>query len=99
MWFEQHCARTVEMFGDSYAKVHLWLDELAHVNGKFDPGHRKHRHTREGIQQVCAWWGVGAGLAAEQHLLDDFFGPGPHSEAQRLAIPADTADYVKRGWM
>jgi hypothetical protein len=67
-----HCKHNKDIFGTDYNHVHLWLDELASVGKLFDMNHRIHRHNLEGIAEIRRWWGDGAALAAEQHIMDDF---------------------------
>jgi hypothetical protein len=68
--FEQHCAEAINIFGKSYAEVHLWLDEFA---GKPPYGmhHRKKRHHLAGIAEVRKLWGDEAAKAARQHIVTD----------------------------
>lgn len=106
MRFEEHCARCEAELGDKHERVNRWIDELAwplhsgwSMGGRpFDPNHRRHRHNAKGIDEVRKRWGDEAAKAAELHVLDDHFGPCPHTEAQRAMIPKDAADYVRRGW-
>lgn len=67
--------------------------------GPLDPYHRKYRHNYEGIDHVFKTWGPEAAEAAKLHILDDFFGPCPHTPQQESQIPADERDYVRRGWV
>lgn len=102
MWEHEHAARCEALLGKPWHQVHHWLDQLAHpdrlVGGKtFNPHHRKHRHNREGIEQIRAWYGDDAARAAELHILDDCFGPHEHTDKQRDQIPVDESDYVFRG--
>jgi len=95
------------------AEVHHWLDALAFkpshergawmlddgcLTGPLNPHHRKHRHNLEGIEFVYKTWGPDAAMAAELHILDDRFGPCPHSQAQKDQIPFNEHDYVAKGW-
>ena len=92
MKFEEHCKRTMEVLGDEYPHVHLWLDALAWDKDKgFNPFHRKFRHHQQGVAQVRDRWGEGAAKAAERHILDDLYGPGVNDP--RL-IPVDQAQYA-----
>lgn len=114
MRFEQHCARCKELLGEEFPQVHRWLDELAwkrdHSRGAWaldeashsgptNPYHRKHRHNCVGIEHVFKTWGPEAAEAAKLHILDDLFGPCPHTQAQIDQIPIDERDYVKKGWV
>lgn len=115
MRLEKHCAHCLEVLGAEFVQVHLWLDALAnkpaherkykndlnagsHV-GPLNPYHRKHRHNHEGIEAVRSIWGDDAAEAAKLHILDDFYGPGPHNEKQVSEIPLDERDYVRKGWI
>jgi hypothetical protein len=114
MRFEDHCRRCQELLGNEWYEVHHWLDALAakpeherdawktqdfgHV-GPLNPHHRKHRHHLEGIEFVYKTWGPEAAQAAELHILDDRFGPCPHTPAQVEQIPLNERDYVEKGWL
>lgn len=104
MKFEAHCARCKLLLGDEFQHVNHWIDQLAWVPGtgwegvRFDPGHRKYRHNHQGIEEVRRRWGDEAAEAAKLHILDDFFGPCPHTEAQEKQIPLDEKDYLVKGW-
>lgn len=100
--FEQHCRRCQDLIGNPFARVHLWIDQLAWLEGagwegeRFDPGHRRHRHHMAGIDQVRQMWGDKSAQAAALHVLDDLYGPVPHSAKHE--IPLDEQDYVRKGW-
>ena len=97
------------MLGEEFPLVHKWLDELAHRprhdrngwmvepshTGPLNPGHRKYRHTLEGVEHVRATWGDEAALAAILHIKDDIYGPCPHTDRQ--TIPKDTKEYQDWG--
>ena len=102
MKFEKHCRRCADLLGAPFPEVNRWIDELAWVQGtgwegvRFDPGHRRYRHHMVGIEQAKQLWGERAAQAAALHILDDLYGPVPHSVHHE--IPLDEADYLRKGW-
>jgi len=94
MRFIDHCAHTCEVLGKDWPEVHRWLDELSHPPSMFgvddfDPDHRRYRHTRQGVEQVRAWWGDEAAKAAELHICDDLC-------CKVEELPLDTSDFLER---
>lgn len=66
---EKHSKDTAFM-GD-YDYVHIWIDELAWDGNLFNPSHRKHRHNKEGVEEVRKRWGDIAAIVAEIHIWRD----------------------------
>lgn len=91
---EDHCRESVNLFGKSYANVHLWLDEFAGTE-KHGFRHRKIRHHEAGIAEVCRIFGQEAGAAARQHIISDLKTDG-WSDGD--PFPKDENDYVKIGF-
>jgi hypothetical protein len=91
--FEQHCAESIQFFGQPFAEVHRWLDEFA---GKPPYGmrHRRVRHHLTGIAEVRKLWGPDATAAARQHVISDLKLEG---WTESDAFPKDERDYVKMG--
>ena len=102
MKFEGHCRRCHDLIGAAFPDVHHWLDEFAYVSGtgweglRLDPGHRRFRHHMAGIDEVRKMWGEQAAQAAALHVLDDLYGPVPHSAKHE--IPLDEKDYLIKAW-
>ena len=94
MLLDQHCSRSITMFGKDYKEVHVWLDEFA---GKPEYGmrHRRVRHHIEGVRWVRENLGAEAALAALQHVTDDLREEG---WKEGDPIPKDERDYVKIGF-
>lgn len=44
-----HEAESIKLFNKPFTEVHVWLDGCCWKNGKFDPYHRRYRHTMEGV--------------------------------------------------
>jgi hypothetical protein len=96
MRFEAHCRRCHDLLGDPFPEVNRWIDQLAWKGEIFDPGHRKYRHHFFGVEWVREMWGDKAASAAALHILDDLYGPVPHSAKHE--IPLNMQDYLRRGW-
>jgi len=65
-----HCKECLEKMGDSWDKVHRWLDCTAR---DYFPwvGHRQIRHHEEGVELIREKWGNEAAEAAEMHIISD----------------------------
>lgn len=97
-------AREVHLFidrkhlGKEFGDVHRWLDELY---AKFGGLHRRHRHTKEGVEEVRRMWGDEAAHAAELHILLDM-GHVPSEEHWAKAVSSTMdgmgrlAEYIDR---
>jgi hypothetical protein len=72
MLLEEHCKRSLKMFGGEYSEVHQWLDELSTPRNK--PYHRKYRHHLQGVIECANMFGRRTIRVAQQHILDDFQG-------------------------
>jgi len=61
------------ILGESFEKVHKWLDEFAK---KWNPHthleyHRQFRHHAKGVKEVKEKWGFYAEQAAKLHIIRD----------------------------
>ena len=68
--FDEHCAESIQLFGEPFGKVHKWLDEFA-FQPPYGMRHRKKRHHQAGIEEVRKLWGDKAAAAARQHIISD----------------------------
>jgi len=72
---KQHMNDCESALGKGHERVHRWLDEFTIVekDGQlyFDMNHRRHRHTKEGIQEILMMWGSDAARAAHIHIMAD----------------------------
>jgi DNA-binding GntR family transcriptional regulator len=92
MKLEDHEQMTIQLLGEPFTAVHLWLDELF---PRIGARHRRVRHHLQGIVEVRRRWGNVAAEAARLHIIDDLKGEGWVEGKDR--IPADEADYIKMG--
>ena len=92
--FEDHCAESARMFGNSFAEVHRWLDEFAGSPGH-RMRHRRKRHHLAGIEEAAKLFGENARSAAMQHVITDLKEEG---WTDRDRFPANERDYVKMGF-
>jgi hypothetical protein len=98
--FEKHCAHCIEVLGEPFEEVNLWMDYFHRhppEGQKYASKHRRYRHHKAGIEQVRAIWGDRAAEAAKLHMLDDLK-TGEAHEADETWVPEDEADYLKRGY-
>lgn len=79
---EVHCADCVAALGESFERVHLWLDEFFASIG---PQHRAIRHNDAGIEEVRSKWGDRAAEAARIHI--DREGENYQQSASGLWVP------------
>lgn len=91
--FDEHCDESLKVFGNSFAEVHLWLDELAGTP-EYGFRHRKIRHNEAGIRLIGKLFGDDALVAARQHIISDLKQEG---WTENDHFPVDEADYVKMG--
>jgi hypothetical protein len=68
--FENHCKESINLFGQPYEEVHLWLDEFQGTP-EYRMRHRKKRHYEDGIKQVIELFGETAGKVAKRHIISD----------------------------
>lgn len=92
--FEDHRRESVNLFGKSYAEVHLWLDEFA-GSKKYGFKHRKVRHHEAGIAEACRIFAQEAGAVARQHIISDLKTEGWTPDDP---FPKDEYDYVEIGF-
>ena len=75
MRLHEHCLECEEKLGKPFEVVHRWLDEYARLY-RHDPvtmhNHWRHRHHKEGVEEVRRKWGDEAAKAAELHIMSDF---------------------------
>jgi hypothetical protein len=88
---KEHELESIKLFGKPFTEVHAWLDELAWKNGKFDPYHRKYRHTMEGVNHIRKIYGKCAKQVAIRHILSDLTGFGWWTKAN--GIPKNTNEF------
>lgn len=67
---EEHIAESILLFGKSYTKVHIWLDEFAE-SPECRMRHRRKRHHEAGLEEVRKIFGEDAVVAARQHIITD----------------------------
>ena len=91
--FEQHCAESVQLFGEPFEEVHHWLDEFA-FRPPYGMKHRRLRHHLAGIGEVRKMWGDKAAAAARQHIVSDLKMEG---WTENQPFPQDEQDYVRMG--
>ena len=70
MKFESHCRESLELFGNEFREVHLWLDEFA-GQPSFGLKHRHKRHHLQGIAEAEKLFGPTGAAAAHQHIISD----------------------------
>jgi hypothetical protein len=69
MRHEDHCEKSMHLFGEDGAIFHKWIDQYAAVIGW---NHRAILHHREGIEIGIRLFGEIARKHLEQHIKDDF---------------------------
>ena len=69
-YWKEHVKDCEDQLGKGWDCVHHWLDELAKIYWPW-MGHRTHRHTKEGVDEVRKRWGDEAAKAAEIHIIRD----------------------------
>jgi hypothetical protein len=79
MRLEEHCASSLEKFGEDFKEVHQWLD---YSNEELVPRirNRARRHHKEGLielEKLFSYmyypeYGKKAVEAAKQHIIEDF---------------------------
>ncbi len=79
MRLEEHCERSLKLFGKEYKEIHLWLDEFSSKYPKAERyKHRKYRHHKEGVEEVRIIFGDIGALVAEDHIRSDNDGMLPY---------------------
>lgn len=66
--FEEHCAKSKEMFGEEFRDTHKWLDQYANYGFH----HRQILHNKEGVEIGIQIFGEIARRHLEQHIRDDW---------------------------
>jgi len=90
----QHMQRALDTFDESFAQVHLWIDEYYERHPEsIGIEHRRKRHHWEGIEYVRKTWGEKAMYAAIQHVLDDI--QQCILSATIIDIPKNEDDFIK----
>lgn len=87
-----HEAESIKLFNKPFTEVHVWLDGCCWKNGKFDPYHRRYRHTMEGVDFIEKTYGKCARQVAIRHIISDLTGAGWTTTD---GIPANTEEYDK----
>lgn len=91
---EEHEKRSIEMFGDPWTEVHVFLDQYF---GKYGPYHRVLLHHRLGIFLICKEIPGPVRAVAEQHILDDLgYIPLDHA-APEFTMDRDLCDRWTQG--
>lgn len=91
MKLEEHEKMTIQLLGEPFTEVHLFLDEYFSTLGA---RHRRIRHHLQGIEEVRSRWGDDAADAAQIHIVEDLKGEGWRDGDH---FPVDEADYKKMG--
>ena len=70
---DQHCKDCINLLGEHFNDVHMWLDEIAGILpiGLFYDYHRSFRHNSYGLAVVRSLFGPAAYVAAKIHLVRD----------------------------
>lgn len=81
-----HCKDCLELLGEEFAEVHLWLDKYAK---DFPPPvfydyHRTLLHNSYGLSIICARWGEKAYGAGRLHLARDYDDSAPIERLPKL---------------
>jgi hypothetical protein len=79
--FEKHCQDCIQKYGESFAVVHIWLDEFFEEKG---PKHRDIRHHEGGVEEIRKKWGDKAAEAAILHIKADCKGVVPTKEQIKI---------------
>ena len=93
MTFEDHCKESIQVLGQAYEHVHLWLDEYA-GQAPYGSRHRHKRHHLQGIEEVRKQWGDDAATAARLHIISDLKGEGWKDTDP---FPKDEGHYKRMG--
>ena len=75
--FEEHRADTLKKLGDTYDKVHAYMDQW---HRKFGAKHRFMLHNKEGVEEIRKLVGDDGALAAECHIKLDCGGRIPKKD-------------------
>lgn len=67
MKFEEHCKRSMDLFGEDGAEYHRWLDQYA----CFGVDQRRILHNADGVFLAVIKFGEKARKHIMQHLRDD----------------------------
>lgn len=77
MEYKEHCKECKEEFGDTFERVHKFLDSFA---AEFGWDHRRILHHKYGIEIVRCFFGESGAKAAELHIKNDCNGEIPEVE-------------------
>jgi len=66
-YFDEHCKKSLDLFGEEGREYHAWLDQYA----KYGYHHRKVLHHKEGVEVGVQLFGEDARKHLEQHIRDD----------------------------
>lgn len=90
MKLEDHCNECIEILGQPFREVHLWLDEFAkNYSGTERYKHRKFRHHKEGVEEARKLFGDLGAKAAELHIKSDTDGWIPSKKDYEIAEYVD----------
>lgn len=90
---DDHCRRCIEVLGEDFKEVHLWLDEF-YGKPPWGSRHRSLRHHKQGIEEIRQLYGDGAAQAAEIHIRQDLDEEGWPEDKP---IPRDSDEYRSSG--
>jgi DNA-binding GntR family transcriptional regulator len=91
---EDHCRRCLDLLGEDFRHVHLWLDEFSGTP-QYGTRHRHVRHHARGIEEVRQRWGDRAREAAELHVEHDLAGEA--WQKGRDPMPRDAEEWRMMG--
>lgn len=78
----EHCADCIQILGEEFKEVHLWLDEFFPALG---PKHRSRRHHQDAVEEIRQRWGDKAAKAAVIHIMKDCHGKVPTKREATLS--------------
>ena len=93
MTFEEHCQKSVRLFGNPYEHIHLWLDEFAGT-AKYGYRHRRKRDHAEGMCRAVRDDVASGNLLSFRAKQCDLIQEG---WTEKDCFPRDEADYVRMG--
>ena len=91
--FEAHCQESIDLFGQPFEEVHLWLDAFSGIE-PYRMRHRRVRHHEAGIREAVRLFGSDAAAVARQHIISDLKEEG---WTEQDPFPQNEAEYVQMG--
>ena len=99
---KEHCKECKEKLGKPFNEVHKWLDGCATVIlegiAYLDINHRRHRHHKEGLEEIRKIFGEDAYIAGKLHILSDFGYIPSVSEYKGQTTELIKWETIKRDW-